>query len=125
MALRGSNDKRSILLRRMEQLKEWENSDTNKESNTIKSSRRSKIKFGLGTMFFAAVSAFDETEVKRLLKQGVDIDYCNNDGLTALHQAKPPMRVDGDGTFGNDINHSTRLHLSVLDRLHEQDSTLC
>ncbi|RDD39703.1 Protein phosphatase 1 regulatory subunit 12B [Trichoplax sp. H2] len=87
MALRGSNDKRSILLRRMEQLKEWENSDTNKESNTIKSSRRSKIKFGLGTMFFAAVSAFDETEVKRLLKQGVDIDYCNNDGLTALHQS--------------------------------------
>lgn len=115
MALpRSSTDKKSILLRRMEQLKDWENSDTNKESTVIKETRRKKIKFGLGTMFFAAISAFDETEVKRLLKLGVDINYCNNDGLTALHQVSTILQLDALDCLIGDDWHITLLHYTTL-----------
>ncbi|CAK1554631.1 unnamed protein product [Leptosia nina] len=75
----------SALFKRAEQLKRWEESDTNKQSATPK--RASRIQFSSGIVFLAACTAGDKDEVQRLLKLGADINTTNVDGLTALHQA--------------------------------------
>lgn len=74
----------SALFKRDEQLKRWEESDTNKQSSVPK--RASSIQFSPGIVFLAACTAGDKEEVQRLLKQGADINTSNVDGLTALHQ---------------------------------------
>lgn len=75
----------SALFKRAEQLKRWDDSETNREpSSPVNKSK--KIKFSLGCVFLAACAAGDKDEVLRLLKLGADIDTANVDGLSALHQ---------------------------------------
>uniref|UniRef100_A0A1Q3FTM3 Protein phosphatase 1 regulatory subunit 12a n=2 Tax=Culex tarsalis TaxID=7177 RepID=A0A1Q3FTM3_CULTA len=82
------NRNTSALFKRAEQLKRWEESETNKQhSGTPKSPSMRRIKFSSGCIFLAACVAGDKDEVSRLLETGADIDTANVDGLTALHQA--------------------------------------
>ncbi|XP_026278064.1 protein phosphatase 1 regulatory subunit 12A isoform X8 [Frankliniella occidentalis] len=76
----------SALFKRAEQLKRWEESETNREDTVLKTKTR-KIKFSAGCVFLAACASGDKEEVVRLLEKGADIDTANVDGLTALHQA--------------------------------------
>jgi protein phosphatase 1 regulatory subunit 12A len=76
----------SALCKRAEQLKRWEESDTNRESVEPKNPSKRKIQFSSGCIFLAACVAGDKEEVERLLDDGADIDTSNVDGLTALHQ---------------------------------------
>ncbi|XP_077528968.1 myosin binding subunit isoform X1 [Haemaphysalis longicornis] len=75
------------LFKRKEQLKRWEDSETNRESAEPPVDKASKIKFSDGCVFLAACAAGDTAEVERLLAAGADINTTNVDGLTALHQA--------------------------------------
>lgn len=101
----------SALFKRAEQLRRWQESDTNREpgepkrsrlmplmtpgkiTNAISSSssrKRSRhVQFTDGCVFLAACAAADKEEVKRLVERGADIDTANVDGLTALHQVQP------------------------------------
>ncbi|XP_055630719.1 protein phosphatase 1 regulatory subunit 12A-like isoform X7 [Toxorhynchites rutilus septentrionalis] len=81
------NRSSSALFKRAEQLKRWEESETNKHSGVPKSPSLRRIKFSSGCIFLAACVAGDKEEVSRLLETGADIDTANVDGLTALHQA--------------------------------------
>ncbi|XP_072394408.1 protein phosphatase 1 regulatory subunit 12B isoform X6 [Diabrotica undecimpunctata] len=76
----------SALFKRADQLKRWEESDTNREPVSPKQKTR-KIKFSSGCVFLAACAAGDKKEVLELLHKGADINTANVDGLTALHQA--------------------------------------
>ncbi|KAJ8667642.1 hypothetical protein QAD02_009305 [Eretmocerus hayati] len=80
------NRSSSALFKRAEQLKRWEQSETNKEPPDPKHLSR-KIKFSADCVFLAACAAGDKDEVIRLLQKGADINTGNVDGLTALHQA--------------------------------------
>ncbi|CAN7994960.1 unnamed protein product, partial [Ixodes hexagonus] len=75
------------LFKRKEQLKRWEDSETNQESCELPPDKPQKIKFSDGCVFLAACAAGDTAEVSRLLERGADINTTNVDGLTALHQA--------------------------------------
>ncbi|XP_014366510.2 protein phosphatase 1 regulatory subunit 12C isoform X9 [Papilio machaon] len=75
----------SALFKRAEQLKRWQESDTNKQSSKPRYAAR--IHFSTGTVFLAACKAGDKEEIQRLLNMGADINTPNVDGLTALHQA--------------------------------------
>ncbi|XP_042149428.1 protein phosphatase 1 regulatory subunit 12B [Ixodes scapularis] len=75
------------LFKRKEQLKRWEDSETNQESADLPPDKPQKIKFSDGCIFLAACAAGDTAEVSRLLERGADINTTNVDGLTALHQA--------------------------------------
>lgn len=75
----------SALLRRHQQLKRWEDSETNRESGSPRPSSK-RVKFQDGCVFLAACSSGDKDEVKKLLDRGADINTANVDGLTALHQ---------------------------------------
>ncbi|XP_037036562.1 protein phosphatase 1 regulatory subunit 12B isoform X10 [Bradysia coprophila] len=77
----------SAMYKRAEQLKRWEESDTNREPPEPKNLSSRKIKFSSGCVFLAACMSADRAEVLRLLDNGADIDTVNVDGLTALHQA--------------------------------------
>ncbi|XP_059615245.1 protein phosphatase 1 regulatory subunit 12B-like isoform X2 [Phlebotomus argentipes] len=86
MALDARNN--SALFKRAEQLKRWEESDTNQTPAVAKHAHARKVKFSAGCVFLAACMAGDKEEVLRLLEQeSADINTCNVDGLTALHQA--------------------------------------
>jgi len=76
----------SALMKRAEQLKRWQDSETFREPNEPKRKSR-RIGFSDGCVFLAACAAGDREEVKVLLGRGADIDTANVDGLTALHQA--------------------------------------
>ncbi|XP_015429847.1 PREDICTED: protein phosphatase 1 regulatory subunit 12A isoform X2 [Dufourea novaeangliae] len=76
----------SALFKRAEQLKRWEQSETNREPAQPRQVAR-KIKFSADCVFLAACAAGDKEEVVRLLEKGADINTGNVDGLTALHQA--------------------------------------
>lgn len=84
-----SNETRSnsALFKRAEQLKRWEESETNRE-NAVPNSNSRKVQFSAGCVFLAACAAGDKEEVLRLLEKGADIDTANVDGLTALHQVR-------------------------------------
>jgi len=73
-------------MKRAEQLKRWQDSETFREPNEPKRKSR-RIGFSDGCVFLAACAAGDREEVKVLLGRGADIDTANVDGLTALHQA--------------------------------------
>lgn len=75
----------SALFKRAEQLKRWEESETNREPVEPKKQTR-KIKFSSGCVFLAACAAGDKDEVLKLMENGADINTANVDGLTALHQ---------------------------------------
>ncbi|CAM1331167.1 PPP1R12C (predicted), partial [Pycnogonum litorale] len=83
----------SALVRRAEQLKRWEASETNQEASKNRG-KPAKIKFTNGCVFLAACAAGDTDEVKQLLQKGTDIDTANVDGLTALHQACIDDKLD-------------------------------
>lgn len=82
----------SALLKRAEQLKRWEESDTNREPVSPKRKIR-RIKFSSGCVFLAACAAGDKDEVIKLLENGADINTANVDGLTALHQVNLPPKI--------------------------------
>lgn len=73
--------------KRAEQLKRYEDSDTNRESILPKIASNRKVRFSAGCIFLAACAAGDKDEVLNMLNSGgADIDTANVDGLTALHQ---------------------------------------
>lgn len=73
--------------KRAEQLKRYEDSETNRESVLPKIASERKVRFSAGCIFLAACAAGDKDEVLNMLKSGgADIDTANVDGLTALHQ---------------------------------------
>lgn len=73
--------------KRAEQLKRYEDSDTNRESILPKIASDRKVRFSAGCIFLAACAAGDKDEVLNMLNSGgADIDTANVDGLTALHQ---------------------------------------
>lgn len=76
----------SAVSKRAEQLKRWEDSDTNRASNLPKDPSTRKVKFSSGCVFLAACLSGDKDDILRLIENGVDIDTANVDGLTALHQ---------------------------------------
>ncbi|XP_036341661.1 protein phosphatase 1 regulatory subunit 12A-like [Rhagoletis pomonella] len=76
----------SAVMKRAEQLKRWEESDTNRQPPTPRPERGRKIKFSSGCVFLAACMSGDKEEVLKLLENGADINTANVDGLTALHQ---------------------------------------
>lgn len=80
----------SALIKRAEQLKRWQESDTAKESTSPRTSRlgKNRVQFTDGCVFLAACAAGDKDEVERLVAKGADIDTANVDGLTALHQVQ-------------------------------------
>lgn len=75
----------SALFKRAEQLRRWEESETNRVPVLV-NGRTKKIKFSAGCVFLAACKAGDRDEILRLLKKGADIDTHDVDGLSALHQ---------------------------------------
>lgn len=73
--------------KRAEQLKRYEESETNRESVLPKNSSDRKVRFSAGCIFLASCAAGDKDEVLNMLSSGgADIDTANVDGLTALHQ---------------------------------------
>jgi len=76
----------NALLIRAESIKKWMLSETAKEK-TVRTDEQFTIKFDKGIIFLSAVASADLDETLRLLDEGVNIDFSNNDGLTALHQA--------------------------------------
>ncbi|XP_017080555.1 protein phosphatase 1 regulatory subunit 12A isoform X15 [Drosophila eugracilis] len=77
----------SAMMKRAEQLKRWDESDTNRAAPTPRHEHGRRIKFSSGCVFLAACLSGDKDEVVQLLDQGADINTANVDGLTALHQA--------------------------------------
>ncbi|XP_050526062.1 protein phosphatase 1 regulatory subunit 12A isoform X9 [Daktulosphaira vitifoliae] len=75
----------SALFKRAEQLKRWEESDTNRESPVRKNIKA--VSFPIDCAFLASVASGDKNEVNSLLYLTADINAANADGLTALHQA--------------------------------------
>ena len=74
---------------RLEQMKRWKEDDTSKASSQPRTERReNRVKFEEGVIFLAATASNDEDEVRRLLKEGSDVNFANVDGLTALHQVR-------------------------------------
>ncbi|KAK8735545.1 hypothetical protein OTU49_005432 [Cherax quadricarinatus] len=80
------NRSTSSLFKRAEQLRRWQESETNKHE-VLENNRTQKVNFSDGCIFLAACAAGDKQEVLRLLEKGADIDTANVDGLTALHAA--------------------------------------
>ena len=86
MAGLDGSEPKNALWRREEQLKRWEQSETNKESPDPRERDKVKVCFQDGCVFLAACASGDKDEVERLLERGADINTANIDGLTALHQ---------------------------------------
>lgn len=83
--------------KRVEQLKRYEDSETNRESVLPKNASARKVRFSAGCIFLAACAAGDKDEVLNMLNSGgADIDTANVDGLTALHQVTIPLQSAGD-----------------------------
>jgi protein phosphatase 1 regulatory subunit 12A len=87
----------SALFKRAEQLKRWEESETNRET-TVPNNKSRKIQFSAGCVFLAACAAGDKEEVLRLIQMGADIDTANVDGLTALHQVRRDIECSSIAT---------------------------
>lgn len=100
----------SAMYKRAEQLKRWEESDTNREPPEPKNLSSRKIKFSSGCVFLAACMSGDRAEVLRLLDNGADIDTVNVDGLTALHQ----VSVKGSSKYS--IHFTVRLIVELSRR---------
>ena len=105
------NRNSSALFKRAEQLKRWQESDTNHEPSEPKR-KSQRIQFTDGCVFLAACAASDKDEVERLLKRGADIDTANIDGLTALHQVSNLEKVhrnhaswDSAENLGNSVKN--------------------
>jgi ankyrin repeat protein len=79
------NRQSNAIAKRREQLRRWDESETNRESSNIKLCQH--VKFERAYIFLAACSSEDQDEIDKLLEDGVDINTSNIDGLTALHQS--------------------------------------
>ena len=101
----------SALMKRAEQLKRWQDSETFREPNEPKRKSR-RIGFSDGCVFLAACAAGDREEVKLLLGRGADIDTANVDGLTALHQVNL-NKVTSWGNKAIDILGLTSQYITV------------
>ncbi|RWS28945.1 protein phosphatase 1 regulatory subunit 12A-like isoform X7 [Leptotrombidium deliense] len=82
----------SALHKRADQLKRWDEMERTLNGDGLDRERtkkmQPKIKFSEKTLFLASCAISDYEECDRLLNGGlVDINDCNIDGLTALHQA--------------------------------------
>ena len=73
------------IARRRLQLQEWQGSDTN-NLNLANQTKKNLIQFKRKFMFLDSVIQQDAEEVQRLLALGVDVNYTNTDGISALHQ---------------------------------------
>ncbi|XP_068239607.1 protein phosphatase 1 regulatory subunit 12A-like isoform X8 [Palaemon carinicauda] len=87
------NRSTSALFKRAEQLRRWQESETNKADVTV-NNRNTKVNFSDGCIFLAACAAGDKQEVLRLLEKGADINTANVDGLTGLHAACIDDNID-------------------------------
>ncbi|XP_066961238.1 protein phosphatase 1 regulatory subunit 12A isoform X36 [Macrobrachium rosenbergii] len=87
------NRSTSALFKRAEQLRRWQDSETNKTDVTV-NNRNTKVNFSDGCIFLAACAAGDKQEVLRLLEKGADINTANVDGLTGLHAACIDDNID-------------------------------
>lgn len=85
----GAPNSESIERRRL-QLKNFEGSETAKQD--VNNGRPIKIQFLKKFMFLDSVTQQDDDEVRRLLSESVDVNYTNNDGISALHQ----VCIDGN-----------------------------
>lgn len=106
----------SALFKRAEQLRRWEESETNREPASARSNSR-RIQFSDGCVFLSACAAGDKEEVLKLIRQGADIDTPNVDGLTALHQVSRSFELLSQHTHLNHILHhvsSCRLALMII-----------
>jgi protein phosphatase 1 regulatory subunit 12A len=79
------NRQSNAIDKRREQLRRWDQSETNKESSNIKYSQR--VQFCQSYIFLSSCLSEDKDEIEYLLKNGIDINTSNIYGLTALHQA--------------------------------------
>lgn len=98
-AMAVDNRSTSALFKRAEQIRRWQESDTNKQEISD-NHRTRRVNFTDGCIFLAACAAGDKQEVIRLLEKGADIDTANVDGLTALHAVSAPRlscRAAGHG----------------------------
>lgn len=75
----------SAHFKRAEQLRRWEDSETNREP-VVPKSKSNRVKFSASCVFLAACAAGDKDEVLKLIEKGIDINTATVDGLTALHQ---------------------------------------
>lgn len=103
--------------KRAEQLKRYEDSDTNRESVLPKIASERKVRFSAGCIFLAACAAGDKDEVLNMLKSGgADIDTANVDGLTALHQVSIVRLYKLDDSPSNTIKTKSKLlvHVAML-----------
>ena len=83
----GQNSRASnALMKRHESIQKWKISDTAREE-PVRLPKQFTIQFTKGTCLLSAVASGDLEETTALLDGGVDINYTNIDGLTALHQA--------------------------------------
>ena len=100
----------SALIKRSEQLKRWQDSETFRELGEPRTKNR-RVNFSDGCVFLAACAAGDREEVKTLLGRGADIDTANVDGLTALHQvgARRATRQSYSRFYSPPVTH-TVLH---------------
>jgi len=85
----GAPNAESIQRRNL-QLQQWNGSDTD-QIDPMKA-RNNLIQFQLKFMFLDSVAQQDAEEVKKLLALGVDVNYTNTDGISALHQ----VCIDGN-----------------------------
>ena len=97
-AMAGDNRSSSALFKRAEQLRRWQESETNKQ-DVVENHRTRKVNFTDGCVFLAACAAGDKQEVIRLLEKGADIDTANVDGLTALHAVSASHQPHSAGSL--------------------------
>lgn len=79
------------LARKRQQLSNWEGSDTN--AIDLNNAKTSLIQFQRNLLFQDSVAQQDTDEVEMLLTLGVDVDYANTDGITALHQVHTNQKL--------------------------------
>ena len=80
--------------KRADQLKRFEESETNRQSILPKNISDRKVRFSSGCIFLASCVAGEKDEVLNMLNcGGADIDTANIDGLTALHQVIIPLYI--------------------------------
>lgn len=88
----------SAAFRRKDQLDRWANSST--DNQPIKRKENStKVNFTSGTVFLAACSQCDKKEVEELIRDGVNPNTFNVDGLTALHQVSQLSNIQRSALF--------------------------
>ncbi|KAI0989606.1 hypothetical protein GJ496_007015 [Pomphorhynchus laevis] len=84
----------NALWKRVEQLRRWKDSETNRESSEPRHKSTAKVNFQQPCIFLAACASGEKSEILALLGKGVDINTANADGMTALHQACIDGNID-------------------------------